>query len=105
MLVSRGGGKNQHFVGTGALQQLGVVLGACLPLAAADEGEAPTGSRDCPRPVPGASAGRRCHVLLIAHGAGTYTLAGGMYLADAMEPDSASSTHMDPFFTSTGPGR
>lgn len=90
MLVSRGGGKNQHLVGTGALQQLGVVLGACLPLAAADEGE---------------DAGRRCQVLLIAHGAGTYTLAGGMYLADAMEPDSASNTHMDPFFTSTGPGR
>ena len=105
MLVSRGGGKNQHFVGTGALQQLGVVLGARLPLAAADEGEDAgrgPGLPHVPGPAPVPAA---CHVLLIAHGAGTYTLAGGMYLADAMEPDSASSTHMEPFFTSTGPGR
>ena len=39
MLVSGRGRKNQHLVGTRALEQLGVVLGALLPLAPADEGE------------------------------------------------------------------
>ena len=63
-----------------ALQQLGVVVGARLPFAAPDQGEQAGGVTRA-----GTAAPVRSIVLLVAHGRGTYTLPGGMYLADAIE--------------------
>ena len=99
MLVSGGGRKNQELRRHPTREQLGVVVGACLPLAPTDEGEHTWRGR-----LPGLDRPSYCFSL-IAHGAGTYTLPGGKYLADPIEPDSTSRTQIDPFFTSTGPGR